>query len=84
MSEISMSEFGRVFGLFQEVHPEAPYMEAHFSARRGRDMRVGIQYRGGCYINSYEHSAEEVYQMMLGDIAAAQRRGGATAQKDMV
>lgn len=71
--ELTVKELGRVFELFQKVHPDCPYMRLEIDATMGgTGVRPGIYYglgRRDCYIASYStRSVEELYELMKNDI----------------
>lgn len=71
--ELTVKELGRVFELFQKVHPDSPNMRIEFDAfMAGTGVRPGIYYGIGsryCYIASYSTaSVEELYELMKKDI----------------
>lgn len=71
--ELSVKELGRVFELFQKVHPDCPYMRLEIDSTMARTgVRPGIYYGLGsrnCYIASYStRSVEELYELMKKDI----------------
>jgi meiotically up-regulated gene 157 (Mug157) protein len=66
--EITLKQFSETLKRFQEIHPECPYLHARFSAGSNK---VGLYYSGGCYINDYQHTFEEVYSMMISDVSKA-------------
>lgn len=73
---MEIKEFSDTLKLFQKIHPECPFMYARFSAGSNK---VGLYYMGGCYINDYQHTFDDVLKMMKEDIAAAEHRLHQTA-----
>lgn len=70
--EITLSELGRMFELFQKAHPECPYMYMTFDAfMAGKGIRPAIYYGlfDNCYIASYStNSVEDLYDLMRSDV----------------
>lgn len=71
--ELTVSELGRVFELFQKVHSDCPNMRFEMDAfMAGTGIRPGIYYgvgRHDCYIASYStRSVEALYELMKKDI----------------
>ena len=70
--ELTVSELGRVFELFQKAHPECPFMKMEFDAfHASNGIRPSIKYglNNATYIASYStESVEELYYMMKDDV----------------
>jgi hypothetical protein len=91
--ELTVKELGRVFELFQKVHPDCPYMRLEIDATMaGTGVRPGIYYgvgRHDCYIASYStRSVEALYELMKKDIGeieeGEQFYGGYASEKRYV
>ena len=71
-NELTVSELGRMFELFQKAHPDCPFMKMEFdSFMSSKGIRPAIRYGldNATYISSYStRSVEELYEMMKNDV----------------